>query len=751
MSDGPEQPLVPVSLESIFEALPIGIAFVDAGKRIMMMNAAFHRSLDLPPNGIPPGTPVEQAVRASALRGVYGPGDPEAQVAAVMAPDRTQTGRLRRRTFQGRSFDLYNTPLPDGGYIVSAIETTALIAARTEAEGALAQTTTALATLRVGLAAFRANGTLLFSNPRFAELFGIPSDRIIPGLSVQALLERLEAHDEFAGADGRAFLDAQRRADRTVPSAMRRILASGQVVDVVSDPLPDGGWTITVADISRLAQAENEARRRAQLLDSILDAVPHGICVYGADRRVSLFNPTYTRVMAGAPVAVGDHMDDIVRRRAESGEFGAGNAATIFAQQMAYDTARPQIRRRRRPDGTAIDVRTAPLPDGGHISVVTDVTALTQAEDELSRRAGEMAVMLASIPHGVLLWGADRRLIASNAIAADLLGHPPGLLTPGRTDMELLAHMVARREWGEQSEAVAEGLLTRDRGISLAGQFVRANGRVLDMRSDPTPGGGWVTTYTDVTYIRESEEALRRAKEAAEAANQAKSRFLATMSHELRTPLNAVIGFSEALLRQKAAPNPADVAEFAQQINDSGRQLLAQINIVLDVARIESGRFELASDKVDLARLFRTVLRQAQALVHNPSVVVDFDIQQPLPLLLCDERRMQQALVQVLTNAIKFSDRTGKVAVNVAVAPNGELAITITDTGIGMHPDELDRVFEPFIQLDSSLSRRYQGAGLGLYIAKAMVVGHGGTIALRSTPGAGTTAEIRLPPDRLQH
>src|SRR5208337_1974690 len=140
---------------------------------------------------------------------------------------------------------------------------------------------------------------------------------------------------------------------------------------------------------------------------AILEAIPHGVCVYGADHRVTMFNRTYIQAMAGAPLAVGDHRLDVIRRRAEAGEYGAGNAEDVVAQQAAFDVDRPQMRRRRRPNGMVVDVRTAPLPHGGFISVVTDITPLTQAEAELSRRAEEMAVMLASIRHGVMLWGPD--------------------------------------------------------------------------------------------------------------------------------------------------------------------------------------------------------------------------------------------------------------------------------------------------------------------------------------------------------
>ena len=745
--------IVPVAAltETVLEAMPIGIAVVNADKRLVLFNAAYYASLDLPPNTFSPGMLVADALRVSAYRGVYGPGDPEAQVASFLDTDRSRSGRLRRRTFNGRSFDVMQAPLPDGGYVVCTFETTALVAARADAESSLARVNAALATLRTGLAAFGPAGSQLFANPRFAELFGLPPERPTDNIVFPALLDLLASRDEFAGLDGAAFIAAQREADRSRPFGQRRVRANGQVLDISSDPLPDGGWTMAVTDISALAGAEDEARRRAAMLDSIVNAIPHGVCVYSADRHVVMFNRAYNQLMTGAPIAIGDSLADVIRRRAEAGEYGAGDPEQIFAQQMAFDVTRPQSRKRRRPNGMTLDVRTTPLPDGGYISVVTDITQLTEAEAEVSRRAKELTVMLSHIRHGVLLWGPNRRLLAGNALAAELLGHPPGFLAPGRTEDAILEDMLARGHFGagEQARERARALSQIDRSKPFLRQIITSAGRALDIRSDPTPGGGWVTTFTDVTEARAAQDELQRAKEAAEAANQAKSRFLATMSHELRTPLNAVIGFSDALLRESGNPSSGRVTEFAEQINEAGRQLLDLINIILDVARIEAGRFDMASDTVDVARLLRHCAHQSDAAARAAELVVTTDLPSDLPPVRADERRLQQAINHLLSNAVKFTEAGGMVTVGAGIEPDGRLLIMVSDTGIGISESDLERVFEPFTQLDNSLARRFQGAGLGLYVSRALVAGHGGELTLRSIPGEGTVAEIRLPADRV--
>jgi signal transduction histidine kinase len=295
----------------------------------------------------------------------------------------------------------------------------------------------------------------------------------------------------------------------------------------------------------------------------------------------------------------------------------------------------------------------------------------------------------------------------------------------------------------------AEALRNADRSGPYQRQLFASSGRVLDFRSDPTPAGGWVSTFTDVTEARAAQDELRRAKEAAEAANQAKSRFLATMSHELRTPLNAVIGFSDALMHEAANPSRERIADYAGQINDAGRHLLGLINIILDVARIESGRIDFAADTVDVARLVRTCLRQADAAAQAAEIALVSDVADDVPPLRADERRLQQVLNHLLSNAVKFTEACGTVTVGASREPDGKLVLFVRDTGIGIPEEDLERVFEPFTQLDSSLARRFQGAGLGLYVSRALVTGHGGELVLRSLPGVGTLAEIRMSAERV--
>ena len=302
---------------------------------------------------------------------------------------------------------------------------------------------------------------------------------------------------------------------------------------------------------------------------------------------------------------------------------------------------------------------------------------------------------------------------------------------------------------GPESEERYRQALRRDFTKPLERLITLHNGRVLKARSDPTADGGVVSTFTDVTATRAAEDELRRAKAAAEAANEAKSRFLASVSHELRTPLNAVIGFSDALLATEDHPAAEQVREFAQEINAAGRQLLGQINTILDISRIDTGHFELATDLIDPTHLIQTCISNAVPRAEAGQITLRAELPPDLPKLHADRRRLEQVLDQLLSNAVKFTPAGGTVTLRAEAEPDGDLLIQVIDTGIGIVETDLERAFEPFSQLDSTMARRFAGTGLGLYLSRTLIEGHGGRLSLSSRHGAGTTVEIRMPRARL--
>ena len=221
------------------------------------------------------------------------------------------------------------------------------------------------------------------------------------------------------------------------------------------------------------------------------------------------------------------------------------------------------------------------------------------------------------------------------------------------------------------------------------------------------------------------------------------------MSHELRTPLNAIIGFS-GLIRDRGRAGQAggDCAEWADDILASSQHLLSVINDVLELSRIEAGRYDLADDKVELAGVVRTCLRMVRLRAEEGRVRLDCAMVDPDVVLRADLRAMKQILLNLLANAVKFTSANGTVSVRTERAANGYIALVVADTGIGIDPSKVGSLCEPFTQADASISRTYGGSGLGLAISRKLVTLHGGTLTVESIPGQGTAVRLTFPASR---
>ena len=315
---------------------------------------------------------------------------------------------------------------------------------------------------------------------------------------------------------------------------------------------------------------------------------------------------------------------------------------------------------------------------------------------------------------------------------------------------KLFVDAVAREKW--ITDTMQDGLvrdfeaaMRRKDGdtiwASINSHVVRnENGQLLHFES----------TFNDITQRRRSEQALIAAKEQADYANRSKSEFLANMSHELRTPLNAIIGFSEIIKDELFGKvgNPQYV-EYAKDIYDSGELLLSLINDILDMSKIEAGKRDLAESVININRVVQTALRlvASRAKMSKQHLVVT--LPKDFPDFRGEERAFKQIIVNLLTNAIKFTPEGGSITVDGRMSPDGSMQITVSDTGIGIAQEHIEVVLAPFGQIESALSRKHQGTGLGLPLTKALVELHDGTLAITSELGVGTTVTITLPPTRV--
>ena len=253
-----------------------------------------------------------------------------------------------------------------------------------------------------------------------------------------------------------------------------------------------------------------------------------------------------------------------------------------------------------------------------------------------------------------------------------------------------------------------------------------------------------------IEALARSKEESDFARERAEAASRAKSEFLANMSHELRTPLNAILGFSEMIFSNALATNPAKYKEYAKLVHESGNHLLALVNDILDLAKIESGKFELRESDIDIGVLAgeTVVLLADQAAVAQLNLLAE--VEPGLPLLRADGRALRQILINLLSNAIKYTPSGGEVAVFARLAESGEIMLGVRDTGIGIDPRDQLRVFSSFGQGRHDVATGDKGTGLGLSIVKGLCEAHGGKVTLASELGQGTCVTIALPAARLR-
>ncbi len=257
-------------------------------------------------------------------------------------------------------------------------------------------------------------------------------------------------------------------------------------------------------------------------------------------------------------------------------------------------------------------------------------------------------------------------------------------------------------------------------------------------------------TMFDITERRKAEMELLRTKEEADFANRSKTEFLANMSHELRTPLNAIIGFSEIIRDQLfGSVGQEQYVEYAGDIHDSGHLLLSLINDILDMSKIEAGKRELAETVMSVEDVVRSVSRLVAARAKAGKVRLTVSIPSVFPFFRAEERAIKQILTNLMTNAIKFTPEGGMVALTAQLNADEDMVIRVKDTGIGMSAEEIPIAMSPFGQIESALSRKNQGTGLGLPLTRALVELHGGTLALESEVGKGTTVSLTFPKTRL--
>lgn len=408
------------------------------------------------------------------------------------------------------------------------------------------------------------------------------------------------------------------------------------------------------------------------------------------------------------------------------------------------------------PDGSERHVRISGTPifddDGnfeGYSGTGTDLTASVEAQRKIGQEQQLFMGAVESMSDAFALFDPDDRLVFCNERFRNINPGIAKVLVPGLTFEAMVRHNL-EQGWliealGCEEEYIRERL-ARHQSPKEPTLSQRKDGRWVLIKEEHAPDGSTFLINTDVTILKQREEALRHAKETAERASGFKSDFLAKMSHELRTPLNAVIGFSEVLKNELFGPiGNAQYLDYAEDIYHSGRHLLDLINDVLDVSKIEAGKYQLSLGDVDLTTLVRETARSVRAQLNQKELQLRTTVARNLPNINADERAIRQILLNLLSNAIKFTPEGGRIRVRAAQDRNGDVRIVVSDTGIGIPKDQIETVLTPFVQLGSINTANGGGTGLGLPIVHSLIQQHGGRLELKSAHGAWTRVSVCLP------
>ena len=610
-----------------------------------------------------------------------------------------------------------------------------------------------------GISLMDADLRLVASNEKFLELLDLPADLLRPGVSLESVLRYNAERGEYGPGDPEAQVRERMELARSGrPHRFERSRANGAVIEVSGKPLPQGGFITTYADVTERKRAEEALRQSEERYALAMAGANEGLWDWDITKDEVYLSPRVQTIVGLRNADLRTTPQEWLKR-VHPDDVTEYNAAVIAHLKGDSDHFEFQYRARH-ADGHyrwLLDRGLALRDESGRAyrmaGSMGDITERKQAQDQLRRAEENYRKIFENAVEGIYQADREGRWLSLNPAMAAILGFDtPEQMIREHTDIGSDLYVDPQRREQIIRIVEREGMIQgcesevrrRDGDHIWISESVSA---VRDERGEIRSLEGVVEDITDRKHF---EHILRTAKDEAETANRTKSEFLANMSHELRTPLNAILGFSEIMVSEMFGPiGRKAYREYAQDINDSGAHLLNVINDILDVSKAEAGKIDLVEAKVNVTRTIESSLRLLRKRADAGGVLIEVKAAPNLPELLADEHRLRQILLNLLTNAIKFTKRGGRVTVAAAGDSISGFTIEVKDTGIGMAPQDIPRALAPFAQVDSQLTRRYEGTGLGLPLSKALVDLHGGTLAIESEPEVGTSVTVHLPATRV--
>jgi PAS domain S-box-containing protein len=594
---------------------------------------------------------------------------------------------------------------------------------------------------------------IVFVNPAAVKLFGAVSDDAMLGRSASSLFhaderQRLRELREFtvASESGTSGLQELRYLRLNGEEFHAQCSASTMEWDGAS------ALIVILRDLSDRRAAEQAIRESEELYRNLIELSADAIYMQN-DGQINFMNA------AGLKMFGAESRDDIIGRHPLDLTHPNYHSAAKKLLRKTYGehvhTRTVLEQKRLRLDGSEFWGQTVVTPfmwKGVRSALVTvrDISESKRTEDELRMSEERYQELVERTRAAITVHNGDQILYANEA-AVELHGAGAMEELIGRDPNEFL-HPDERQDVADRRRLVfEEGLIaptTEQRQLRLDGSVIR-----VECTGIPVHWNGETCVLVearDITARHQAESDLLIAKETAELANRAKTEFLANMSHELRTPLNAVIGFSEIMKGEMLGPiDNIQYRDYCQDIHHSGIHLLNVINDILDISKIEAGKLDLYDEEFDPVEAIQSCMRLINERARNNNIDLSLLLPGKLPQIRADERKLKQILLNLLSNAVKFTPNGGRVSVEAAADPYVGFRISVSDNGIGIAHEDLTRVMTPFAQVESALTRKFDGTGLGLPLAKSLAELHGGTLNLKSAVGSGTTVTVQFPPRRL--
>lgn len=562
---------------------------------------------------------------------------------------------------------------------------------------------------------------------------------------------------ELAGGPlgwGRALADEAVRAGSAVTRTAYLVVGrSRRLLDVTELPIggPESHWRVAGFAIDRTDadEARRELARHIESHAEVLESLGTGIVVYDADTRLQFFNTAFARMW--------DFETDWLRTAPDHGAILEDlRARRMIPDQVDFREFKQQLMELytslleaheellHLPDERVIRTVTNPHPLGGLLITFEDVTDRLALERSYNTLIAVQSETLDHLHEGVAVFGSDARLKLFNPAFARIwrldfamLETEPRAIDVVESIRPLLGH---DHDWETYRDRVVGAVLDR---MPRSGRIERVDGSILDFEAVPLPDGAKLFSYIDVTDSMAVENALLERNEALVASDRLKSEFITNVSYELRTPLNTIIGFTEILSNQYFGSLNKRQAEYTRGILEASNALLSLIDDILDLAVIEAGRLRLELDEVNVSDMLDLVRGLAREPARKRGIALEFDCPDDIGTLRCDERRIKQALFNLISNGVAFTRKGGRIRVRVR-RNESDVVFAVTDNGVGIDVPDQRRVMDPFERGKAGRSRG-TGLGLGLALVRSFIEHHGGLLAIDSASGEGTTVRFSIP------